>query len=452
MRFKVVVVDDDLLSLKRIKTLLEDQDMTVSCLRSGNDLLKFLEKNTTDIILLDILMPEMDGFETYSAVREFEEKNQKSQTPIIFLTGENDSDVERRGLKEGASDFVRKPLDKDILVKRIRNTVERNKKIEELIEEATLDKLTGFLNKAAGTKAISEECSKQEGALMLLDLDNFKLVNDLFGHDMGDNVLVALSDVIRHSVRAHDVVSRIGGDEFMIFFPSLLVEDAVASLTNRLNSQLTAEADALMGSDHGIPLGISVGVAFAPLHTNSYDKLFHYADTALYKTKNKGKHGYTVFEPMDLQNNGTGNLDQELSRVLQIFNERGERKGALIFGREAFSQNYRFIIRFLERYGGLITRLMISAEFDDSEMPLQEKIDSFSKTITKCLRSSDIIYQSRPNHFFIVLPFLYADDLQGVIDRLKRAAEGNPGLGKVKMEFAYSFIEMEKNSNLTNRK
>ncbi len=212
MGYWVVVVDDEPLSLKNAKMLLGGEDMRISCLRSGGELLTFLEKNNPDLILLDVIMPEMDGFATINAVRQFEKEARRAWTPVIFLTGENDSEIERRGLKEGASDFIHKPFDKDILIKRITNTIESARKIENLTEEATLDKLTGFLNKARGTSRISDLCSSNSGALMLFDLDNFKLVNDLFGHDMGDKVLVALSNIIRHHIRTNDVVRRIGGD------------------------------------------------------------------------------------------------------------------------------------------------------------------------------------------------------------------------------------------------
>ena len=452
MSYRIVVVDDDLMSLKSVKTLLEGQDMLVSCLRSGKDLLKHLEKNNPNIILLDILMPDMDGFETYSAVRELEEKKKKNPTPVIFLTGENNSEVERRGLKEGASDFIRKPVDRDILIKRIVNTVDNYKKIEALTEEATLDKLTGFLNKAAGTKRIADLCSGQDGALMLLDLDNFKLVNDLFGHDMGDRVLVALSNVVRHNVRTDDVVSRIGGDEFMIFFPGLSKEGAVASLTERLNQQLTNAAIALMGPDHGIPLGISTGVAFTPSHAKDYDTAFHYADTALYRAKNNGKHGYAIYEPMEYASENLEDLELELVRTAQILSERGERKGALLLGKEAFCQNYRFIIRFIERYGGVATRLLISLNFVDNHVPGQEMLETFANMLKTKLRNSDIIFQSRPTQYFIVLPLLSEEDSPKVIDRLTKAWENVPEYEGITFKYAISVVELSKDSNKGDKK
>jgi DNA-binding response OmpR family regulator len=125
MGYWITVVDDEPFSLTNAKNMLREENMRVSCLRSGADLLEFIMDHTPDIILLDILMPDMDGFETYRALRQYEEDHERNLTPVIFLTGENNSETERRGLKAGASDFIRKPFDKDILIKRIKNTIER---------------------------------------------------------------------------------------------------------------------------------------------------------------------------------------------------------------------------------------------------------------------------------------------------------------------------------------
>ena len=124
MNYWIVVVDDEVMSLTNAKTILSDQDMRVSCLRSGRDLLKFMETHKPDLILLDILMPDMDGFETYRELRDLEELIGLKRTPVIFLSGAEDSETERRGLKAGASDFIRKPFAAEVLLKRVQNTIE----------------------------------------------------------------------------------------------------------------------------------------------------------------------------------------------------------------------------------------------------------------------------------------------------------------------------------------
>ena len=444
MGYWIVVVDDDPFSLTNAKNLLREKNMRVSCLRSGSDLLEFVEKHTPDLILLDILMPDMDGFETYRALRQYEKKEGKTQIPIIFLTGEDNSETERRGLKAGASDFIHKPFDKDILIKRINNTITNSKTIESLTEEATVDKLTGFLNKASGTEKISELCRTSSGVLMIMDLDSFKLVNDLYGHDMGDRVLVAFAGIVRLNVRTDDVVCRIGGDEFMAFFSDMTDEEAVASLTERLNSQLIMEAESLMGVDFGISLGISIGAVFTSKDANEYPILFKYADNALYEVKREGKHSYNIYNPELSTINTEEDLDKELFRIIQIVSERGEGKGAMLLGQDAFSWNYRFMDRFLSRYGGKASRILFSLSSDEKSVIFSEMVSEFGKVLEKSLRKSDIILQLRQNSYFVVSPLLDEDDTAGVIDRIMQTWKSKAYHDRIKIKYATSLLNRER--------
>ncbi len=425
MRYWVVVVDDEALSLTNAKSILNEHDMRVTCLRSGQDLLKYLTKNEPDLILLDVLMPEMDGFETFRAVRRLEEEQGKRQTPIIFLTGSDDSEMEHLGLQAGAADFIRKPLNRDILIRRIHNTIMSVKKIESLTEEVTIDKLTGFLNKAAGNERVSKLCGTVTGALMVFDLDNFKLVNDLYGHDMGDRVLVAFAEVARRNMRAEDLMARIGGDEFMAFCRDMNDEIGVERLTQRLNDQFFREAMRLMGEDFNIPLGISVGVVMVPEHGRDFETLFPLADSALYRVKQNGKHGFAIHQPEAVDSFHAEDIQNELVRVMKIVEERNDGGGALLLGMEQFSFVYRFLKRFRKRYGGGDVQLLfILSEKDGGGTQgetLKDAAAQFGLCLQETLRKSDIILQSRPNQFFLLLPELGEADFPDMLNRILKA-------------------------------
>ncbi len=422
MDYWVTIVDDEALSLTNARSMLEGENMRISCLRSGSDLLTFMKKNTPDLILLDIMMPEMDGFETYSELRNFEENEGRAHTPVIFLTGQNDSETERRGFKAGASDFIRKPFNKDILLSRISNTIKNNKTIESLTEEATIDKLTGFLNKAAGAKRIMKLCKESTGALMILDIDDFKLVNDLFGHEMGDRMLQGFAGIVRHNIRETDVISRIGGDEFMAFFAEVTKKQEVAQLSDRLNKGIREKAKELLGEDNGIPLGVSIGVAMIPEHGRDYDSLFALSDTALYSVKQNGKHGFSVFDQMeDMNIDRDGNdLEHEIKRIVRIVEERNDRDGAPILGRESFSIAYRFIIRFYRRYGGSSLKILFSLDpvSDSKSADPIEAAAEFGLVLQKTLRKSDLIMQNRSNQYFAFLNERKEFEIDTVIKRV----------------------------------
>ena len=413
----VVVVDDEVLSLTNAKNILGAQGMRVSCLKSGKDLLRFMENNTPDLILLDVLMPEMNGFETLQALRRFEEEKGRHETPVIFLTGDNDSKTEQRGLHAGASDFIRKPFHREILLTRIQNTIEKSRTIENLTEEAAIDKLTGFLNKASGTKRIEGLCESASGALMILDLDNFKLVNDLYGHDMGDRVLAAFARILKINTREKDVLSRIGGDEFMAFFMDISDERAVASVSGRVNDQLMTECRELMGNDFDIPIGVSVGVSMIPQHGTEYERLFQLADQTLYKVKQGGKHGYGIYDS-GAEEEKISDPVREMERISRILEERGTGCGALLLGQEAFSVSYRYILRYAKRYSRTVTKLLLTLTAETEETELLSAVESFSEVLQRNLRKSDIILKHSANQFFLLLPELEKKDVDCVVNRI----------------------------------
>lgn len=449
MNYWIVVVDDDSLSLTNAKNILKEQDMRVSCLRSGRDLLKFMAKNTPDLILLDIQMPEMDGFETYQALRNMEDETEEAHTPVIFLSGRDDNEAEHRGLKVGASDFIRKPFNKDILTRRILNAVKNTKVIESLTEEATIDKLTGFLNKTSGTAKVSKLCEDRTGMLAVFDLDNFKLVNDLYGHGMGDRVLKTFADVVRRNIRSQDVMVRIGGDEFMAFFCNMIEENALAGLNQRLNSQLLKEVSKLAGEGFDIPLGISAGAVLVPGHGREYESLFALADSALYKVKQNGKHSSEVYHQADdTVLSREEDIKREFSRITQIVEERNSRGGALSLGLDNFSFVYRFVRRFYMRYGGMAIKLMFILSEEDptleKEHSLSDAAAKFSLCLQDTLRKSDMILQHKTNQFFLLLPELSESDFPQVLDRIKSAWNATEAHKGIHVEYLIEPVIYEK--------
>ena len=135
----VLVVDDDVANLRMANRILKDENMRASCLKSGEDAVSFLKRNKPDIILLDVHMIGMDGFQTLKAIRENEAA---ADIPVIFLTADDDSDTERRGLEAGAMDFIKKPFVPEVLILRIRHMVELVRLQSDLSRE--VERLTGY--------------------------------------------------------------------------------------------------------------------------------------------------------------------------------------------------------------------------------------------------------------------------------------------------------------------
>ena len=445
----IVVVDDDPLVLTHTKRILREQDMRVSCLRSGRDLLKFMGKNAPDLILLDIQMPEMDGFTTQQELRRMEEEAGREPTPIIFLSGLENSEAESRSFEQGAADFIRKPVHKDILTKRILNTVKHTKEIVSLKEEAAVDKLTGLLNKAAGTVRVTKLCAERAGMLMILDLDNFKLVNDIYGHSMGDKVLRTFADVVRRNIRSQDVMVRIGGDEFMGFFANMDSETALESLHRRLNSELIKETVKLAGESFNIPLSISIGAVLVPEYGRDYDMLFPLADSALYRVKQSGKNGVRIYG-QDGENNlsGENDIQKEFARITQIVEGWHRRDGGISMDLKQFSLIYHFLRQFYKRYGGTVVKLLfiLSEEDTAKELPysLKDAAEKFELCLQDTLRKSDMILRHKPNQFYVLLQNLSEEDCPSVFQRIMNTWEAGETHTGIHIEYLMEYVIYEK--------
>ena len=415
----IVVVDDDVTSLKLIRSTLKDQMMKVSVLRSGRELLTFVQKHSPDLILLDVLMPEMDGFETYRQLRDIEKKDGTNPTPVIFLTGEADADVEKRGLKEGAADFLHKPANKEVLLQRIHNTINNSRVMENLMTEANTDRLTGLLNKIGGEQRMTEMCRTLTGALLMIDLDSFKLVNDLYGHDCGDRVLAGFADILRKNSRSSDELSRIGGDEFMGFYVGMVEEDAMITLQERINANLSALAVMLMGEEHGIPLGASVGAVFVPSHGTEFQQLYKRSDLALYNVKQNGKHGSAVYDPRMSVTGSTGDPEAELNRMIQLMEERGRTNAPMFVSRDDMTAIMRHVRRASDAND--MESALVRCELDkigpiEADPDLLEKAeDMFRDILEDRLRSTDVVYV-RSNLYYVLMPDVSVIESDRIID------------------------------------
>ncbi len=442
----VIVVDDDEMNLKMAGNILSRAHMRVTAIKSGEALIDYISKNNIpDLILLDVKMPGMDGFETFKTLRK---TRFGKNIPIIFLTADESEATEAKGLLLGATDFIRKPFNADVLVSRVNGTIKTQKKMRDFEIEATIDKLTGFYNKNAADEKITKMCVEKSGALMIVDLDSFKLVNDIYGHEMGDRVLNSFSNVLRDNLDYPAVFGRFGGDEFLIFAENLQDEKDIAIYAEAVNSEIMSQAHELMGSGMSIPLGASFGVVFVDKHDADYNELFNLCDRALYTTKNTGKHGYTIYK--DENDEYIIAEDESLSMFSKILEERNIPRNAMWMGGEAFGNIYKYMIRYMERYRGTAYKMLFTAKFIPKKLSKSEKekiLLVLRKLLQESLRNSDIMMQIGENHFFLMLPEINDYNIERVIQRIMQAWENNEYGRLAKLE-----VETESISHWSNDK
>ena len=416
----IIVVDDDIANLQMAGRILSKNNKRVTALKSGQALLDYTKENRPDLILLDIKMPVMDGFETLKKLREQEKELGQDQIPVMFLTADEDTATESRGFEVGVSDFLRKPFDPDVLIRRINNIVSKNETMQNLIEEATIDKLTGFLNKAAIGKKMPEACNRLSGCLMVIDLDSFKLVNDIYGHDMGDKVLKSIAGIIARYLPEGSIPGRIGGDEFIAFANGVINENAVSDICVHINDDVVADAKRLMGEEMDIPLGVSIGAVFVPEFGREYESLFVFADKALYNAKNGGKHGYVIHSNDSFFNDEGSEKEMDISTISKLMEERNIVDSAYRLDKESFAYVYQYVSRYIIRNNKSACKVLFTlypADGDSAE-DFAKNADHFGDYVKNALRKTDFLMRYRKNQYFVFLTDILEDYIDTVIGNI----------------------------------
>ena len=434
----IIVVDDDMANLKMAGRILSANGMRVTALQSGSALLDYIgDGNCPDLILLDILMPEMDGFETLRCLREREKESGKDEIPVIFLTAGEDSETEARGFALGALDFMRKPFEPDALVFRIRNILSNSRRIHALSDEASTDCMTGLLNKNAVTGQITKACRDTPGAFMILDIDNFKLINDIYGHETGDRILKAFSELLKKQFRARDIVGRFGGDEFLAFLHNTMSEEAIKKIVRRLGEGLMEAALSIIGQNMTLPLGVSAG-ATVTRGGADYAKLFDQADKALMFVKQNGKHSCAIYKETDSVVPSSDEENCDIRRLDSLLNERNVLNHALWLGQEEFASVYRYILRFISRYCESAYKVLftINPTVDDMrESEFTKLVDNLGEILKNSLRYSDIMMQNAPGQFFMLLPLVRSENIGKIVARIMVAWEHTEDYSKLKVTY-----------------
>jgi diguanylate cyclase (GGDEF)-like protein len=260
--------------------------------------------NHYDLILLDLEMPGMDGFQVMEGLKEIKTD---SYLPVLVITAQKGHKLQ--ALQAGAKDFVSKPFDLMEAQTRIHNMLEVRllyKKVElyshEMESLALHDELTGLPNRRLLMDRLSlaiahARRNKRTMAVMFLDLDGFKQINDTLGHDAGDTLLNMVAARLVSVVRQEDTVARLGGDEFVIALWELNRGDDVAKLASKV---ILAVSQPYSIQGHVVNMTVSVGIGIYPTHGEDEETLMKSADLALYEAKHTGKNGYHIAVRPDL--------------------------------------------------------------------------------------------------------------------------------------------------------
>jgi diguanylate cyclase (GGDEF)-like protein len=465
---KVLLVNDHPASLLALKTLLtsgpEADDYELITAMSGPDALREVLANSFAVILLDVSMPGMDGFETAELIH----KHPRSAfVPIIFITAHYADEMNRlKGYQHGAVDYLISPVIPQILQAKIAVFIELGKKnlqlqrqkeelamlnrdlqlqqVEDLKrinaalqieiverrqaearaqELATMDPLTGLMNRRSLSErlehAIARAARHKEGlALLFLDMDKFKSINDTLGHDAGDELLLQVADRISNAVRGSDMVARLGGDEFVVLMESLPSYTAAAEVAKKI---IKATARPFNIGSQSIKTSVSVGISLYPQDGKSVHTLMRSADLAMYHAKQERRGSIQFFhEELNARMIERGQLEQELQQALEnnefelYYQPKVEIASGRIAGVEA-------LLRWHHPRHGLISggEFMPAASESGQVVPIGEWVISTACAQARCWQDANDSFPPLPIAVNIAIPQIYAD-LPDVIQRSLR--------------------------------
>jgi len=287
----ILIVDDELLNLKMLRSILHE-DYTVFTAKDGLSAIEMATTNNPDLILLDIIMPGMDGYEVLANLKG---NNNTRSIPVIFITGLDSAAEEEKGLSMDAADYIGKPFTPNIVLLRVRNQIQIINQIRTIEKLSYLDQLTQIPNRRSLDQHILSEWGRAIRdsiplSLLMIDVDKFKLYNDTYGHLQGDIVLRTVAGTILQTLqRAGDFAARYGGEEFCVLLPGADIFGAM-----KVAEQIR-EAVSLLAipCENGTPsrVTISVGVhSLTPRVTDTIPSLIDKADHALYIAKEAGRN------------------------------------------------------------------------------------------------------------------------------------------------------------------
>ncbi|WP_019499808.1 GGDEF domain-containing response regulator [Pseudanabaena sp. PCC 6802] len=331
----ILVVDDNPDNLRVLSASLTERGYQVRCVKNGAMALITAQKLPPNLILLDISMPGMDGYEV---CQQLKSDDRTRDIPVIFLSALDDALDKVKAFQVGGTDYITKPFQIEEIIVRIQHQLalqvaraeieqlnsqleqkvkQRTAELEEvvrqlnqevaqhqktqkaLLEQALQDALTGLPNRTLLMEHLQKALYRYQRnksylfAVLFIDLDRFKVINDSLGHAVGDRLLVAVSHILKGCTRETDTVARLSGDEFAILLEDIQDRQTALAIAERLLEQLTAP---VYLDDRKIFTGASIGIVFGAANYQNGTELLRDADIAMYRSKALGRGRYAIFD------------------------------------------------------------------------------------------------------------------------------------------------------------
>ncbi|MCP4177255.1 MAG: diguanylate cyclase [bacterium] len=306
---KILIIDDIDLNLTLMSKFLEELDIDIEYASTGGEALEKAETENLDLVILDLNLPDINGFEVLKKIRA---KNKYKHLPIIIVSAVSvDDESIVKALSIGADDYLTKPISGSVIKTKVKLYLEKyelrkkaisienelketNNKLKELL---FLDDLTGAINRKPFMDLLvrrinSSKRANHKIALLFMDFDDFKRINDEHGHDIGDDILKKIIPRIQGKLRQSDLLGRIGGDEFLACLLDIKSVENAKVIAGRINQIFDNK---IISENTKLELGISIGIAIYPDDADNCFDLIRNSDLAMYQAKRNTKNSFTVF-------------------------------------------------------------------------------------------------------------------------------------------------------------
>ncbi len=435
----ILLVDDVATNLMLASEVLRGQ-YEISTAKSGKQALLMLNEISPDLIMLDVNMPQMNGFDVF---RKLKDNPVWADIPIVFLTAESNLTKEAEGLNMGAMEFIHKPFEPEVLKARIEKILSQQERQHKLESAAKKDELTSLSTRKSLEHYIMQQPLDETGYFLILDLDNFKLINDTYGHMVGDSVLVRLARVFEEIAQGSEHVCRLGGDEFALFLTGNMDQEQVKGVVRRLIASTEFEIADLLEDYNDFRVSLSVGISCRPVDGEDFMTLYANADKALYFVKQNGKRGYHFYD----STKNADDIEEENNRInllqlQRLISEQEEAEGAYKVEYNGFKRIYRFVARSIDRKNQEVQIVLFTLEKISGILEENNPyVNKLGDCIQNHLRRGDVATKCGDCQYVVILMDANKENGTKVADRIAQMFKEQLDDENIKLSFELETVK-----------
>lgn len=415
----ILVVEKDIEKQKQMQEALEEEYMVQIC-TDKEEMYKILEHKIPNILILEC---DEEYFPVLEMIENIKRNDELRKLPIIVISDGEDENIERNCMEMGINDFIFRPCSKIGILSRTRRVLEverlksqirreitlKNAEVAEIRDLARRDPLTKLWNRVHTEESINEYLQERRhsGALIMIDLDDFKGINDTYGHIVGDEILKEFANTLDALTRENDIVCRLGGDEFVVFLKNVAYQSVISEKVEQMI--ITLEKRISLPEDKG-HIKVSAGVALAPVDGRNFNQLYQNADRALYYVKQNGKGSYHFYSEEGIHDTGIvkkKSTQVDLDHLRSFIQEMGYNKGAYQVEYDGFKKIYRFVARCIGRTGQDVQTLLFTLTKENGSIPavteLTFAMDNLKNAVHESIRRGDVATNYSSTQFVVIL-------------------------------------------------